>query len=71
MSNRIVLGAAMGIAALVSLPVASEAHCLSYKHMGSEVTATVDGTTTFAKRVVYRTEKFGSRIFGWLDCKKI
>ena len=71
MSNRIVLGAAMGIAALVSLPVASEAHCFGYKHVRSEVAAAVDGTTSFAKRVAYRTEKFGHRLFGWLDCKHI
>jgi hypothetical protein len=71
MSNRIAFGAAIGFAALVSLPVASQAHCLGYKHMRSEVTAAVDGTTAFAKRVAYRTEKFGHRVFGWLDCKHI
>jgi hypothetical protein len=71
MSKRIALGAAMGIAALVSLPVASEAHCLGYKHLRSDVSAAVDDTTAFARRVAYRTEKFGHRLFGWLDCHKI
>jgi hypothetical protein len=71
MSKRIVLGAAMSIAALVSLPAASEAHCLGFKHMRSDISSAVDGTTAFAKRVAYRTEKFGHRMFGWLDCKSI
>ncbi|MFT3730539.1 MAG: hypothetical protein QM780_03800 [Hyphomicrobium sp.] len=71
MSKRIALGAAMGIAALVSVPAASQAHCFGYKHVRSEVTAAVDGTTTFVRRVADRTEKFGHRLFGWLDCKKI
>ncbi len=71
MSNRKFLGAAMVIAALVSMPQASQAHCLSYKKMGSEVSAAVDGSATFVKRVAYRTEKFGHRLFGWLNCKNV
>ncbi|HML30079.1 MAG TPA: hypothetical protein PKE16_14855 [Hyphomicrobium sp.] len=70
MSKRTVLGAAMGVAALVSLPAVSEAHCLGYKHMKSEFNSAVDGTTMMMKRVAYRTEKFGHHVFGWLDCKK-
>ncbi len=66
--KRTVLGAAMGIAALVTLPAVSEAHCLGFKHVRSEVSSAVDGTTSFAKRVADRTEKFGNRIFGWLKC---
>ena len=71
MSKRFVLGAAMGIAALISMPVASQAHCLGFKHMKSEMTSAVYGTTAFVKRVGYRTEKFGHRMFGWLHCNKI
>lgn len=70
MSKRTVLGAAMTVAALVSLPAVSEAHCFGYKHVKSEFNSAVDGTTTMMKRVAYRTEKFGHRVFGWLDCKK-
>ena len=68
MSKRNILGAAMGIAALFSFPIASEAHCL--KHFGSDVSGVVDGTTSFAKRVVDRTDKLGTRMFGWLKCDK-
>ena len=71
MSKRSILSAAMGIAVLVSLPAASEAHCLSYKEMRSDVSSAVDGSRTFVKRVAYRTEKFGHRMFGWLKCKPI
>lgn len=70
MSKRTLLAAAMGAAALVSLPAVSQAHCLGYKHMKSEFNAAVDGTTSMVKRVAYRTERFGHRMFSWLDCKK-
>jgi hypothetical protein len=70
MSKRSMVGAAIGLAAVVALPVAAEAHCLHYKHFRSEVVGVVDGTTTFVKRVTYRTRKFGDRMFGWLMCDK-
>lgn len=62
------LGAALAFAALVSLPAASEAHCLGYKHVRSGVVGVVDGTATFAKRVVDRTTRFGDRVLGWFHC---
>ena len=71
MSKRTALGAAMAFVALISLSSASEAHCLGYKHMRSEVTAAVNGTTTFFTRAAYRTQKFGDRMFGWLSCKRV
>ena len=70
MSKHIVLGAAMGVAVLVSLPAASEAHCLGYKQMRSDVASVVDGTTSFAKRVADRTARFGDQMFGWIKCDK-
>lgn len=71
MSKHTVLGAAVAFVALISFSSVSEAHCLGYKHMRSEVTAAVDGTTTFLKRAAYRTQKFGDRVFGWLSCKRV
>jgi hypothetical protein len=71
MSKRSVLGAALGLAALVSMPAASQAHCLSYKHFRSDVASAVDGTTTFVKHVADRTAKFGDRLFGWISCKHV
>lgn len=70
MSKRTLLATALGAAALVSLPAASQAHCLGYKHMKAEFNAAVDGTTTMVKRVAYHTESLGHRMFSWLDCKK-
>ena len=71
MSKQSVLGAALGLAALISMPAASEAHCLGYKHFRSDVASTVDGTTTFVKRVADRTVRFGDRVFGWISCKHV
>lgn len=70
MSKRSMVGAAIGLAAIVSLPIAAEAHCLHYKHLRTGVVGVVDGTTSFVKRVTYRTMKFGDRMFGWLICDK-
>ncbi|MBS0232363.1 MAG: hypothetical protein JSR99_02640 [Proteobacteria bacterium] len=63
-----ILTAGMIISGLVFLPAASEAHCLGYKHFRSGVVGVVDGTTTFAKRVVDRTTRFGDRVLGWFHC---
>jgi hypothetical protein len=71
MSKRSMLGAAVALGALMALPAASEAHCFGTKHIESGVTAAVDGTTTFVKRVAYRTQKFGDRVFGWMWCKHV
>ncbi|MES1179832.1 MAG: hypothetical protein ABUL43_01420 [Hyphomicrobium sp.] len=70
MRTRSAIGAVMALAALVSLPAASEAHCLGFKHVRSGVVDVFDGTTTFVKRVTYRTAKWGDHMFGWLRCDK-
>jgi len=70
MSKRIAFHAAVTAVALVVLPAASQAHCLGYKHMRSEVVGAVDGVGHFVTRVADRTVKFGDRVFGWLHCDK-
>ena len=71
MSRRSILAAVVGFAALTALPVASEAHCLSYKHLRADAVGVVDGTTNFVKRVADRTTKLGDRLFGWMHCTHV
>ncbi len=70
MSNRSLVGAAMGVAALITLPAASEAHCLGYKHLRSDVVGVVDGTGAFVDRVANRMTTFGDRLLAGFHCDK-
>lgn len=70
MSKRSLLAAAMGVAVLISLPATSEAHCLGYKHLRSDVVGVVDGTGAFVDRVANRMTRFGDRLLGLIHCDK-
>jgi len=67
MSKHLTLAVMISIAT-VAAPAASEAHCLGLGTVRTGIDSAFVRTTALADAAFYKTQRFGNRMFGWLNC---